>query len=52
MTKFDFPILIECDEDNMFIVSCPMFKGCHSYGTTVGIAMENIEAVIEMCVQD
>ena len=30
-----FPILIEQDEDGVFIVSCPSFKGCHSYGKTV-----------------
>ena len=25
-----FPVLIEQDEDNVYIVSCPSFKGCHS----------------------
>ncbi len=50
--KFHFPILIEQDEDDVFIVSCPVFKGCHSYGKTVDEAMKNIEEVIEMCVQE
>ena len=49
--KFHFPILIEQDEDNIYIVSCPVFKGCHSYGKTVGEAMNNIQEVIEMCLQ-
>ncbi len=44
-----YPILIEQDEDNMYIVSCPTFKGCHSYGTTVEEAMKNIKEVIELC---
>ena len=47
--KFHFPILIEQDEDNIYIVSCPVFKGCHSYGKTVDEAMKNIEEVIELC---
>ncbi|MES2701053.1 MAG: type II toxin-antitoxin system HicB family antitoxin [Bacteroidota bacterium] len=47
--KYHFPILIEQDEDAVYIVSCPVFKGCHSYGKTVDEAMKNIQEVIEMC---
>jgi predicted RNase H-like HicB family nuclease len=46
------PILIEQDEDNCFIVSCPVFKGCHSFGKTVDEALENIKEVIEMCMEE
>ncbi len=52
MQKFHFPILIEQDEDDIYIVSCPVFKGCHSYGKTVDEAIKNIHEVIEMCVQE
>jgi predicted RNase H-like HicB family nuclease len=48
--KYHFPILIEQDEDDVYIVSCPVFKGCHSYGNSVDEAMKNIQEVIEMCV--
>lgn len=47
-----FPIIIEQDEDGVFIVSCPMFKGCHSYGNTVDEAMKNINEVIELCAEE
>jgi len=50
--KHHFPILIEQDEDNVYIVSCAVFKGCHSYGKTVDEAMKNIQEVIEMCLQE
>jgi predicted RNase H-like HicB family nuclease len=50
--KYHFPILIEQDEDKVYIVSCPVFKGCHSYGNTVDEAMKNIQEVIEMCLQE
>ena len=30
-----FPVIVELDEDGVYIVTCPMFKGCHSYGKTV-----------------
>ncbi len=47
-----YPILIEQDEDNIYIVSCPSFKGCHSYGETIDEAMDNIREVIELCIKD
>ena len=50
--KLRLPILIEQDEDGVFIVSCPTFKGCHSYGKTVEEGMENIKEVIEICLQE
>ncbi len=48
-SKIHLPILIEQDEDKIYIVSCPQFKGCHSYGKTIEEAMRNIQEVIEMC---
>lgn len=46
------PILVEQDEDNVYIVSCPVFKGCHSYGKTIDEALENIKKVIDMCMEE
>lgn len=50
--KIHLPILIEQDEDKVYIVSCPQFKGCHSYGKTIDEAMSNIQEVIEMCLEE
>jgi predicted RNase H-like HicB family nuclease len=52
MIKIHLPIILEQDEDGYYIVSCPVFKGCHSYGKTVEEAMENIKEVIEMCLEE
>jgi len=49
---YHFPVLLEQDEDGVYIVSCPSFKGCHSYGQTVEEAMENIREVIHMCLEE
>jgi predicted RNase H-like HicB family nuclease len=49
---FHLPILLEQDEDGKYIVSCPSFKGCHSFGKTIEEAMKNIREVIEMCIQE
>lgn len=47
-----FPILIEQDEDGAFIVSCPLFKGCRSYGDTIEEALENIREAIQLCLKE
>jgi len=52
MKKLHLPIIIEIDEDGYYIVSCPTFKGCHSYGETIDEALENIKEVIEMCLEE
>ena len=52
MEKLHLPIIIEMDEDGYYIVSCPLFKGCHSYGKTIDEALQNIKEVIEMCLEE
>nr|QNO57797.1 hypothetical protein OHAEDELL_00025 [Methanosarcinales archaeon ANME-1 ERB7] len=52
MEKLHLPIIIELDEDKYYIVSCPLFRGCHSYGETIDEALENIREVIEMCLEE
>lgn len=39
------------DEDGLYIVSCPTFKGCHTYGATIDEALENIREVVEICLE-
>lgn len=50
--KIHLPILIEQDEDKVYIVSCPTFKGCHTQGKTIDEAMERIGEVIEMYLEE
>ena len=52
MKTIHFPVLIETDEDGIFIVSCPQFKGCHTYGKTIDEALSRIKEVIELCSED
>ncbi len=47
-----FPIIIEQDSDGIFIVDCPSFKGCRSYGNTIEEAMSNIGEAIEACMEE
>jgi len=44
-----YPLIVEQDGDGVFIVDCPVFPGCHSYGITFEDAMDNIREAIELC---
>jgi len=52
MKRIHLPIILEQDEDGFYVVSCPLFKGCHSYGETIEEAMESIKEVVEMCLEE
>ena len=52
MQKKHYPTIIEQDVDGVFIVSCPSFKGCHSYGYTIDEAIQNISEAIAVCLED
>ena len=50
MKTIHVPVIIETDEDGIFIVSCSRFKGCHSYGKTIYEALERIREAIAVCI--
>ena len=52
MKKLHVPVIIETDEDGYFIVSCPLFKGCHTFGKTIDEALEKIREVIGICLEE
>ncbi len=52
MKSIHVPIIVETDEDGIFIASCPQFKGCHTFGKTIDEALARIKEVIELCMED
>ncbi len=52
MKTYHLPVVVEVDEDGFFIVSCPLYKGCHSYGKTIDEALENLKEVVAMCIEE
>ena len=52
MKSKHYPIIIEQDVDGVFIVTCPVFKGCRSYGFTIDEAIEHITEAIGACMED
>ena len=51
-TRYHLPVLIEQDEDGIFIVSIPTLRGCRSSGRTVDEAMANIAEAAALCLED
>jgi predicted RNase H-like HicB family nuclease len=50
--KYQLQVVIEQDEDGIFIAHCPALEGCYTQGDTFEEAMKNIEDVIQMCLEE
>lgn len=46
--SYQFPIIIEKDEDGYFIADCPDLPGCHAQGRTLEEAITNIREVAQL----
>lgn len=42
------PLFVEKDEDEFYVVECPLFEGCYSQGKTLDEALKNIRKVIAL----
>jgi predicted RNase H-like HicB family nuclease len=51
MKKYNFTILIEKDEDGMYVASVPALKGCHTQAKTVEELLPRIKEAIELCLE-
>lgn len=49
--ELQFKVLIEQDEDGMFVTSVPALPGCHTQGKTYEEAIINIKEAIELCLE-
>lgn len=48
---YNFPVIIEKDEDGFFVADCPDLQGCHTQGKTLEEAITNIRDVIKLHLQ-
>ena len=46
-----FHVIIEQDEDGVYIGKVPELKGCLSQGSTLDELMKNIKEAIELCLE-
>jgi len=52
MKNKEFYVVIERDEDGIYIGEVPQLKACYSQGETIDELMQNIKEVIEMCLEE
>jgi predicted RNase H-like HicB family nuclease len=52
MNKKQFYVIIEQDEDGIYIGEVPQLRACYSQGKTIDELLSNIREVIEMCLEE
>ena len=51
MPDYKFTVVVERDEDELFVASVPLLAGCHSQGDTYEEAMANIKDAIGLHIE-
>jgi predicted RNase H-like HicB family nuclease len=50
--KREFFVVIEKDEDGLFVGEVPQLKACYSQGRTIDELLQNMEEVIALALED
>jgi predicted RNase H-like HicB family nuclease len=48
----EFYVIVERDEDGLFVGEVPQLKACYSQGETIDELMSNIKEVVELCLEE
>ncbi len=51
MTDYKFTVVVEQDEDGLYIASVPLLQGCYTQGKTYKEALENIKDAIRLHIE-
>ena len=49
---YELQVVIELDEDGKYVAWCPALEACYTQGDTFEEAMENIQDVMTMCLEE
>ena len=52
VTPQEFYVIVELDEDGLFVGEVPQLKACYSQGETIDELMSNIKEVVELCLEE
>ena len=47
----EFQVLIEQDEDGIYVASVPELKGCHTQAKSLDVLMKRIREVVDLCLE-
>ncbi len=51
MTDYKFTVVVEKDEDGLYVASVPLLQGCYTQGETYEEALENIKDAIRLHIE-
>jgi predicted RNase H-like HicB family nuclease len=51
MKKYHFPIIIEQDEDGMYVAKVPNLKGCHTQAKSLSELDQRVKEAIDLCLE-
>ena len=51
MNKYEFPVIIEQDEDGVYIATVPSLRGCHTQAKTLPTLLKRIKEAILLCLE-
>lgn len=51
MTSYRFTVVVEQDEDGVYIATCPVLQGCYSQGNTYEEAVDNLKDAIHLHIE-
>jgi len=51
MPDYKFTVVVERDEDGLYVASVPLLQGCYSQGETYEEALENIKDAIRLHIE-
>ena len=51
MPNYRFTVIVDTDEDGVYIASCPALQGCYTQGETYAEAVENVKDAIRLHIE-
>ncbi|MBI4299003.1 MAG: type II toxin-antitoxin system HicB family antitoxin [Chloroflexi bacterium] len=51
MPDYKFTVVVERDEDGLYVASVPLLQGCYTQGETYEEALENIKDAIRLHIE-
>jgi len=52
LSNLQLPLFVEKDEDDFYVVECPLLEGCYSQGKTLDEALKNIREVVSLILEE
>lgn len=49
--KYNFPVIIEKDENGVYIATVPSLRGCHTQAKSLSVLYKRVEEVISLCLE-